>query len=92
MPKRTEKTKVLHPLEACSQPLTTTNKPVANVIDGNVQLYVLSYIPDNFQGVAEMVLDHLPKSSRGDFIRRKQNSILVCSWNHEYFGSLAKLT
>ena len=40
-----------------------TNEPVANIIDGNVQLYVLSPSPDNFQGVAEMVLDRLPKSS-----------------------------
>ena len=57
MPAKTEKAKVLHYLEACFQVLTTTNGPVAKLIDGNVQLYVLSPIPDNFQGVAEMVLD-----------------------------------
>ena len=27
----------------------------ANIIDGNVQLYVLSHILDNFQGVTEIV-------------------------------------
>ena len=57
MPAKTEKAKVLHYLEAYFQVLTTTNGPVANLIDGNVQLYVLSPIPDNFQRVAEMVLD-----------------------------------
>ena len=42
------------------------NEPATNIIDGNVQLYALSYIPDNFQiqGETEMVFDHLPKSSR----------------------------
>ena len=45
-----------------------TNEPVANVIGGNVKLYALSIIPDNFQCVEEMVLDRLPKSSRVDFV------------------------
>ena len=26
-------------------------QPTANIIDGNVQLHILSLIPDNFQGV-----------------------------------------
>ena len=26
-------------------------QPAANIIDGNVQLHILSLIPDNFQGV-----------------------------------------
>ena len=56
MPAKTEKAKVLHYLEACFKVLTTTNELVANIVDGNVQLYVLSYIPDSFQGVAEMAL------------------------------------
>ena len=45
------------------QPLMITNELVANVIGGNVQLYVLSIIPNNFQCVEEMVLhvDRLPK-------------------------------
>ena len=30
-------------------------QPTANKIDGNVQLHILSLIPDNFQGVTEMV-------------------------------------
>ena len=65
MPAKTEKAKVLHHLEFCFSVLTTTNEPVVNVIDGNVRLF---HIPDNFQGVAEMVLDHLPKLSRVDFV------------------------
>ena len=67
MPVKTEKLKVLHYLEVCFQVLSTTNGPVANAINDNVQLYVFSYIPDNFQDVAEMTFDHLPKSSRVQF-------------------------
>ena len=33
----------------------------ANIIDGNVQLHVLSHTPDKFQGVTEVVSDGLPK-------------------------------
>ena len=44
--------------------LTTKNVPVANIIDDNVQLGLFSHIPDNFQCVAEMVFDRLPKSAR----------------------------
>ena len=47
--------------------LTKTNGPVATAINCNVQLYVFSHIPDSFLGVAEMVLDHLPKSSKVNF-------------------------
>ena len=39
-------------------------QPAANIIDGNVQLHFLSHIPDNFQGVTEVVSDGLPKLSR----------------------------
>ena len=49
---------------ACFKVLTTKNEPLAHKIDGNGQLYVLSYIPDNFQGETEIVFDRLPKSSR----------------------------
>ena len=35
-------------------------QPTANIIDGNVQLHFLSLIPDNFQGVTEIVSDSLP--------------------------------
>ena len=38
------------------------------LIDGNAQRYVLPHIPENFQGVTEMILDHLTKSSRVDFV------------------------
>ena len=34
-------------------------QPAANIIDGNVQLHILSLIPDNFQGVTEIVSDCL---------------------------------
>ena len=67
MPAKNKKAKVLHHLEACCQPLIITNELVAKVIDCNAQLYVLSHIPDKLQGVADMVLDRLPKSSRVDF-------------------------
>ena len=44
--------------------MTAINEPVANMIDGNVKLGVLSHIPDIFQDVAEVVFDRLPKSPR----------------------------
>ena len=79
MPTKIEKAKVLHHLGACFQPLAP-KKTVANVIDGNVQRYVLSPIPDKFQGRAEMVLDRLAKSSRDDFVtdifKQKLNKVL----------------
>ena len=78
MPAKTEKTKVLHHLEVSLQPLTIQNEPVANITDGNVELDILSHILDNFQILAEIVLDRLPKSSsRVDFVTdiSKENSI-----------------
>ena len=30
-------------------------QPTANIIDGNVQRHILSLIPDNFQGVTEIL-------------------------------------
>ena len=64
MPAKTEKVQVLHHLEACAVPMTTqTDEPVAYIIDANVSSYVLSPIPDNLKGTAEMVLGHLPESS-----------------------------
>ena len=39
-------------------------QPAANIVDGNVQLHVLSHIPDIFQSVTEIVSDCLPKPSR----------------------------
>ena len=73
MPVKTEKSKVLNAFKACFKALTIENEPVANIIVGNVQLYVLSHIPDNFQGVVECV----PKSLRVDFLTyiSKENSI-----------------
>ena len=46
-------------------------QPSANIIDGNVQLHILSLIPDNFQGVTEMVSDGLPKPSRVNIVTYK---------------------
>ena len=43
-------------------------QPTENIIDGNVQLHILSLIPDNFQGVTEIVSDDLPKPSRFNFV------------------------
>ena len=63
MAAKTEKSKVLHYLKACFNILTSKKQPAANTIDGDVQLHVLSHIPDNFQGVTESVSDGLPKPS-----------------------------
>ena len=43
-------------------------QPTANIIDGNVQLHILSLIPDNFQGVTKIVSDSLPKPSRVNIV------------------------
>ena len=43
-------------------------QPTANIIDGNVQLYIHSLIPDNFQGVTEIVSGGLPKPSRVNIV------------------------
>ena len=40
-------------------------------IDGSVQLHVLSHIPDNFQGVTEIVSDGLPKLSRVNIVTKE---------------------
>ena len=45
-----------------------TKQPTANIIDGNFQLHILSLIPDNFQGVTEIVSDGLPKPSRVNIV------------------------
>ena len=70
---KTEKSKVLHYFGACFNVLTTTKKkqPAANIIDCNVQLHGLSHIPDNFQGVIEIVSDRLPKPSRVNIVTKK---------------------
>ena len=46
-------------------------QPTANMIDGNVQLHILSHIPDNFLGVTEIVSDGLPKSSRVNIVTKE---------------------
>ena len=46
-------------------------QPTANIIDDNVQLHVLSNIPDNFQGVTEIVSDDLPIPSRVNIVTKE---------------------
>ena len=46
-------------------------RPTANIFDGNVQLHILSLIPDNFQGVTEIVSDGLPKPSRLNIVTKE---------------------
>ena len=71
MAAKTEKSKVLQYFKACFNVLTTKKTPAANIIDGNVQLHVLSHIPDNFQGVIEIVSDCLPKPSRVNIVTKE---------------------
>ena len=73
MAAKTGKSKVLHYFRACFNVLTSKKQPAANIIDGNVQLHVLSHIPDNFQGVTEIVSDGLPKSSRFNIVAKEKN-------------------
>ena len=53
----------------------------ANIIDGNVQLHILSLIPDNFQGVKEIVSDGLPKPSRVNMELKKTYKVLWAQQN-----------
>ena len=46
-------------------------QPTANIIDGNVQLYILSPLPDNFRGVTEIVSDGLPKLPRVNIVTKE---------------------
>ena len=46
-------------------------QPAANKIDGNGQLHILSLIPDNFQGVTEIVSDGLPKPLRVNIVTKE---------------------
>ena len=46
-------------------------QPTANIIDGNIQLQILSLIPDNFQGVTEIVSEGLPKPSRVNIVNKE---------------------
>ena len=70
MAAKTEKSKVLHSFKACFN--VNKQQPVASIIDSKVQLRVLSNIPDDFQGVTEIVSDCLPKPSRVNIVT-KQN-------------------
>ena len=46
-------------------------QPTANIIDGNVQLHILPLIPDNFQGVTEIISNGLPKPSRVNIVTKE---------------------
>ena len=46
-------------------------QPATNIIDGNVQLHVLSHIPDSFQAVTEIVSDGLPKPSSVNIVTKE---------------------
>ena len=46
-------------------------QPTANIIDGNVQLHILSLIPDYFQDITEIVSDGLPKPSRVNIVTKE---------------------
>ena len=61
MAAKTEKSEVSHYFKTCFNVLTSKKQPTANIIDGNVQLQILSLKPDNFQGVTAIVSDCLPK-------------------------------
>ena len=52
-------------------PLQTKFAGGINIVDGNVQLHILSLIPDNFQGVTEIVSDGLPKPSRVNIVTKE---------------------
>ena len=71
MAAKTEKSKVFYSFKTCFNVLTTKNQQVANIFDSNVQLHVLSCIPDNFQGVTEIVSDCLPKPSRVNIVTKE---------------------
>ena len=84
MPAQPEKAKVLHHLKDCFQPLTPTNEPVANAVDDNVQLYVLSPTLDNFQSVAEMVSDRLANHQESYLLQihqKKSQLSSLCTYN-----------
>ena len=71
MAAKTEKSKVLRYFKACFNVLTTKKQPAANIIDGNVQLHVFSHIPDNFQGITEIVSNGLPKPSKVNIVTKE---------------------
>ena len=56
-------------------------QPTANIIDGNVQLHILSLIADNFQGVTEIVSDSLPKPSIVNIVTKENYKVLWAQQN-----------
>ena len=85
---RTDKSKILHHFEPCIEHVTApASEAVAHVIDDNASLYVLSPVPDNFQGVAETVFDRLPKSARVDFVTDTYKDISIKSFERQRRGT-----
>ena len=92
MPAKTGKSKLLHHLESCIEHVTApASEAVAKVIDDNASLYVLSPIPDIFQGVAETVFDRLPKSARVDFVTDRYKDISIKSFERKRRGTSENL-
>ena len=71
MAAKTEKSKVLNSFLGLLQCTDNKQQPVASIIDSKVQLHVLSNIPDDFQGVTEIVFDCLPKPSRVNIVTKE---------------------
>ena len=46
-------------------------QPTANIIEGTLQVHIFSLIPDNFQGVTEIVSDSLPKPPRVNIVTKE---------------------
>ena len=56
-------------------------QPTANIIDGNVQLHILSLIPDNFQGVTEIVQTVCPNHQESTLLLKKTYKVLQAQQN-----------
>ena len=91
MPAKTDKSKLLHNLEASVESVTKpTDEPIAYVYDGNATLQSLAPIPDNFEGVAEMVFNLLSKTSRVDFVTDTYKQSSIKSFERKRRGSAPK--
>ena len=71
MAAKTEKSKVLHYFKACFNVLTTKNNQLQTHLMAMSNVMFFSHIPDNFQGVTEIVSDGLPKPSRVNIVTKE---------------------
>ena len=91
MPAKTDKSKLLHNVVASVESVTKpTDEPIAYVYDGNTTLQSLAPIPDNFEGVAEMVFNLLSKTSRVDFVTDTYKESSTKSFEQKWRGSAPK--